>query len=219
MVDSLKNIKLTYFNVNGLGAIARMLLHYTKTPFTNNAIEKSQWPELKPKVEFGFLPQLEIDGKVYTQSVATNIYLAKKLGLMGKDIEDEYNITSVLNCHTDYGGLMAKVLFPSNDYEKSPEVLKANTEAFIAKLEAVIGGLEARYVKSGTKKYYLGDSITLADFFIATALGIFFFKRVQHLVEAPVRKVAPNLSKLADRLVSEDLKSFFESDLFYKDSI
>eukprot|EP00340_Litonotus_pictus_P001710 CAMPEP_0170514880 /NCGR_PEP_ID=MMETSP0209-20121228/1400_1 /TAXON_ID=665100 ORGANISM="Litonotus pictus, Strain P1" /NCGR_SAMPLE_ID=MMETSP0209 /ASSEMBLY_ACC=CAM_ASM_000301 /LENGTH=197 /DNA_ID=CAMNT_0010799135 /DNA_START=77 /DNA_END=670 /DNA_ORIENTATION=+ len=197
-----------------------MILHYGKVPFTNVIIDReTEWPELKSKVEFGFLPQLEIDGKVYSQSFAFNIYLAKKLGLMGKDVEDEYNITTVLSCHSDLSSFIYKVFFPSNEYEKKPEVLKANTEAFLAKLESIVAALEARYAKNGNKKYYLGDSITLADFWIANTLGLFFLGKGKDMCESTIRKAGPNLAKLAERLVAEDFKSFLESDLFIKGSI
>mmetsp|Transcript_41316 Transcript_41316/g.43230 ORF Transcript_41316/g.43230 Transcript_41316/m.43230 type:complete len:219 (+) Transcript_41316:12-668(+) len=216
---SLKNVKLTYFGINAAATLPRMLLHYGKIPFENKMIKPEQWPELKPKVEFNFLPQLEVDGRNYAQSHAINTYIARHLDLMGQNIEEEYQINSVLNCSADLGVHYYKVFMSRDEKDLSPEGKKENLAAAIAKIESIYGTLEARYSKLGNKKYYLGDRISVADFHFAT-MGLFHFGSVgKELLEKPTKRIAPNLSKLSERIITEDVKSFVESDLAIKNSI
>jgi glutathione S-transferase len=77
--------KLTYFNVQALAEPIRMLLSYGNIQFEDVRIEKDAWPALKPKTPMGQLPVLEIDGIQVYQSVAMARYVAKLVGLAGKN--------------------------------------------------------------------------------------------------------------------------------------
>lgn len=76
--------KLTYFNVKGLGECVRYMLSYMGKNFEDVRFEDNEWPTIKPKILFGRVPMLEIDGKAYGESTAICRYLAIEAGLSGK---------------------------------------------------------------------------------------------------------------------------------------
>ena len=95
---------LHYFAGNGRAIVARAILCYANADWTNDAIKKEDWPTIKKSglCEFEQVPILEVDGKKYSQSHAIDLYLAETFNLMGKDIEENYQIRSLLFAIDDY---------------------------------------------------------------------------------------------------------------------
>jgi glutathione S-transferase len=67
--------KLTYFNARGRAEFIRWIFYAAGQKFQDERIERSQWPELKPKTQLGTVPILEIRqaGKVQTLSQSFSI--------------------------------------------------------------------------------------------------------------------------------------------------
>ena len=95
---------LHYFGGNGRAIIARAILCYVKADWTNDLIKREDWPKIKTSglCEYEQVPILEVDGKKYSQSHAINLYLAEVFNLMGKDLEENYQIRNVLMCFNDF---------------------------------------------------------------------------------------------------------------------
>ena len=216
-MSELKNVKLTYFPFNGLALLPRMLLHYGKVPFENITITHEKWPELRPSTEFGFLPVLEVNGKQYSQSQAISVFIARKIGgLLGKDDDEEYQVMSILNCYNDLSPLLSKLF---NQEEKDPEVIKTNFDNAIEIVQTILSALEKRYINNGLDKYFLGNKISFADFWLVSVPGSVILNGFPQLA-GPARKAAPKLTSLIDRLMTEDpFKSFYESEYFVKNSM
>ena len=89
--------KLHYFAI-GRAVIPRAILSYAKADWENSLIKKVDWPKIKKSglCEYEQLPILEVDDKKYSQNQAINIYLGENFKLMGKDIEENYQITNLL---------------------------------------------------------------------------------------------------------------------------
>lgn len=217
MVDSLKNVKLSYFALNGLGMIPRMLLFHGKVPFENNSITFDKWPEIKPTMELKFLPQLEVNGTIFSQSQAICVYLARKVGsLLGKSDEEEYQIIAMLNSSPDINPSLYKLIMPSEE-DKKPENAKVNLEAAIDKITLFLSVYEKRYERNGEGKFYLGDKLSLADFWLVSVVGNFILKALGESLGEAARKAAPKLTALVDKLNEEEpFKSFFSSELYVK---
>ena len=84
---------LHYFKVNARGAIARALLSHAKANWEDHYINFDEWKGLKPNKEFceyGQLPILEYKGKYYAQSMAIELFIAKKFNLLGENDDKEY---------------------------------------------------------------------------------------------------------------------------------
>ena len=91
---------LYYFNVNARGCIARAILSYSKANWENKILEYSDFAQnykfKKEICEYGQLPILEYKGKFYTQSMAIDLFLAKKFNLLGDTEDEEFEINNLL---------------------------------------------------------------------------------------------------------------------------
>jgi len=196
---------LHYFGGNGRAVIARALLTYVKADWTNDLIKHEDWPKIKAGdlCEYGQLPVLEVDGKKYCESHAINLYLAEVFNLMGKDVEENYQIRNILFAFEDYMGPIWGYLFCPDQSKK--EELKKKAEE---KLRFFFEKFEKRYVSLGKGKYFLGDKFTLADIVLASALPAAV--DALKLSGCPCKEVAPNLGELIKRVKENELKEFYE---------
>ena len=89
---------LHYFAGNGRAIIARAILTYVKADWTNDLINRDDWPKIKLSglCEFEQVPVLEVDDKKLCESQAINLYLAETFNLLGKDAEENYQINNLL---------------------------------------------------------------------------------------------------------------------------
>ena len=196
---------LHYFSGNGRAVVPRAILCYAKADWVNSVVNMQDWAKIKKSdlCEFGQLPILEISDKKYSQSTAINIYLGKTFKLMGKDIEDNYQIISLLMTYDDFTVPIYKWYF-SQYYSKSSKLYKDAEE----KLKFFIERFGKRYVDLGKGKYFLGDEFTLADIFLATVIPSVF--DVMELKENYYKTIAPNLGELIKRVKENELKEFYE---------
>ena len=196
---------LHYFYTNSRGMISRAILSHVKADWTNDMVKNpADWPKIKKSdlCEFEQLPILEIDGKKkYSQSHAIDLYLAETYDLMGKDIEENYQITNLLFSFDDFT-VDIWYAFLIEDEAKRNEVLKP----LIEKFKFYMGKLEKRYVDLGKHKYFLGDKFTLADI----TCTVMICNLVDLLKFKEGKEIFPNLLELATRVSQNELKEFFE---------
>merc|ERR1719171_3085907 len=108
-------MKLTYFDIRGLAEIARFMFAHSGTAYTDerfsltfgtpgdfSTIKRPEFDEAKEKgeldVALGKVPILEVDGVKIGQSKAIERFVARKLGLMGDNEIQDFQIDS-LSCH------------------------------------------------------------------------------------------------------------------------
>ena len=199
----MENVKLIYFNANGRVGLIRAMLAYKKIPFENIMYTMEEWPSKKDNYEFKQLPQLEVNGKKLTQTIAICLYLARQLDLYPKDIYFQYHVDSLLACRDDITRLYRKVW----GKEATKEEYKQYKEMIILYLKRI----EERYKELGSGKYYLGNDLSVADFFLGC-----MFKEFCDLVkeEDIMGKYAPGIKKVVDSLVKNELKEFYEKYYF-----
>jgi len=204
------NISLHYFQINGKAAIARALLSYGKTEYTNKMYTFEEWPSSKSLFEYGQLPVLEVDGNQYSQSIAIYLYLAKKFNLLGNSAEDLHAITNLLCSSDDLAPKLSPVLFPRTDEQK--EKLEENTKVFLEFVAPVLRAYEQRAVKNGGK-YMVGDGFTLADVYVAVMYKQVFGHVLRESTFLPVLKEnAPTVLAIAQSVESNELSSFFNNN-------
>ena len=193
----MESIKLTYFNVNGRVGLLRAMLCYKKVPFENKMITMEEWPSKKNDYEFHQLPELEVNGKKLTQTIAISLYLARQLNLYPKDIYLQYHVDSLLAIRDDITILYRKIK------QKHEEDYKAYKELIKLYLEKI----EKRYEELGAGDYYLGKEISVADFFLGCMVMEFCYLIKD---EDVLSKYAPKINKLIARLKENELKEYFE---------
>ena len=196
---------LHYFPVNGRAVVPRAILSCAKADWVDDRIAMTDWPKIKKSglCEFGQLPILEIEGKKYSQSNAINLYLAETFNLMGKNAEENYQITNLLMTFDDFMGPCFAYMF-CKDESKMEEMRKVALD----KVKFFIGKIEKRYIELGKGKYFLGDKLTLADIYISTVFPAAFDLLKEK--ECPCKEVAPNLAELIKRIKENELKEFYE---------
>lgn len=203
--------KVYYFPGNGRAANLRAMLTYSNANWENILVQFSEWPELKKtgRFEFGQMPGLEINGKMYSQTIAIEILLARKLELMGSNAEEEYQIISLIASREDIGPKLRPLMFP-NEEEKTrkDEILKNVIEVDLPFFLTIF---EKRFETTGGK-YFIGGKISLADFFIATT-----FKSFMKIASEAVTKYAPKLAAHVETLSNGDLAKYFK-DVHLNDS-
>ena len=199
----MENVKLTYFKDNGRVGLIRAMLCYKKIPFENIMLTMEEWPTQKDNYEFKQLPQLEVNGKKLTQTIAICLYLAKQLDLYPKDIYLQYHVESLLACRDDITLLYRKVKKKTCNEEEYKQYKETVT--------LYLKRIEERYKELGLGNYYLGNDISVADFFLGCMIEEFCaLVKEEDIME----KYAPNLKKLVERLKKNELKEFYEKYYF-----
>ncbi|CAL1548052.1 unnamed protein product [Lymnaea stagnalis] len=150
--------KLTYFDARGRAEICRLLFALAGQEFEDIRIKREEWPVLKNSTPFGQLPLLEVDGKVYAQSVALSNFLARRFGFYGKTDTDGLAVDQVVCLVQDFVNLAARV-FHEAEPAKKEELTKSFKEVELPKL---LGFCEKLLKANGTG-YFVGGSLTLAD--------------------------------------------------------
>jgi glutathione S-transferase len=205
------NIKIYYFNFNGRVLIAKGILYFMKLPFTYITFTEEEWSKEKisGKFEFQQLPAVEINNKIYVQSTAIEIYLARKFNLMGDNIEDEYKIVSFLCSKNDLIDHLRPLVRPDIYITDSER-----TNLIVNILPKYFSQYEKTY-KNSKGKYFISDTVTLADIVITILIYYIFLidEKRSLLLKHIIDKYSPNLLGFVVRFYKKEMLHFF--DLHY----
>jgi glutathione S-transferase len=175
------NYKLTYFNYYGRGEAVRMLFALAGVEYEDRRIEVTgdDWKEFKPKTPFGQLPLLEIDGRVFCQSVAITRYLANKFGFAGKTELDKLQADMIVDCIMDLATPIEPI-FDEEDETKKNE-LRKNYEG---KLDKHLENLNKMLIANNDGNgFFVGDSMTWADLVWTTHSCFIYYMKYGLLVD------------------------------------
>ncbi|XP_053979678.1 glutathione S-transferase-like [Hylaeus volcanicus] len=195
--------KLVYFNVMGLGEPIRFILCYGGVPFEDVRVERdiNEWLKIKPTTPFGQLPLLEIDGKVYAQTLPICRYLAKQFNLLGKTDLDNLQIDAIANALHDFRKSVV-----SNYYREQDPALKAKkkVEVFENTVPFYLNKLEELTKNNGG--YLHGGQLSYADlFFVAITDSL------STAYEADITKDKPHLKALKEKVLAiPSIKAYVE---------
>lgn len=194
-----KKITLHYFNLNCKGIILRLLLKYGNIQFEDKRVSFEEWGSLKSTFDFKFMPVLEIDGVQHSQAYSLYVYVARKIGgLLGKTAEEEQEILCALLCLEDINSKIVQKELKLVDETTGITNLK-NT------VLQIVSGLEILYKRLGKGEFFIGDSLSLADFFLVAIFKVYLFGIGKEFLKESINEQAPNLSNLVERLISSDL--------------
>merc|ERR1711936_570142 len=109
-------VKLTYFNLRGRAEPSRLLLAYGGIKFEDCRLtpafeDPKEWLKLKPNTPYGSLPLLEWDGTCIAQSMAVARFLAREVGLAGRDNMEAAQIDEIIDAVNDLLSAGAQVFF------------------------------------------------------------------------------------------------------------
>ncbi len=201
--------KVHYFDGNGRAVNMRAILDYANANWEDNKISFADWPALKSsgKFEFGQMPVLEVEGKQKTQSIAIEVFLARRFGLMGLNEEHEYQIMNLLSTREDYSKHLYGLLMPNEEQKLKRDEIINNLRENV--FPTILGAFEKRYLENGKGNYFLGDNFSLADIFLVTSFMMLFESvSLKDLFAGIPSKLAPNLLELIQRIKENELKNF-----------
>ncbi|XP_069187458.1 hematopoietic prostaglandin D synthase-like isoform X2 [Procambarus clarkii] len=159
--------KLVYFNTAGRAELVRWIFAYGGIPFTDERIEKEDWPERKKTTEGGKLPVLIVDGKTLPQSLAIARFAAKKAGLVPEDDLEAAFCDALAD--TAFELLMeAHSIWHGGSPDKSDEQKQLKDNYFSNNIDPFMTRLEKRLSE---KQWFVSDKITWADLVLCLFYG------------------------------------------------
>lgn len=158
--------KLIYFNGMGRAELTRWLLAYGDISYTDERINKEDWPEKKKSLPFPKVPILMVDDKPLPQSLAIARYVAKEVGLVPADNLQAAYCDAMADTLSEVMSAMHGIMM--SDADEAEKKRKFKEEFFPNVLEPVLTRLNKRL---GERQWFVGDQMTWADFTIALAFG------------------------------------------------
>uniref|UniRef100_A0A0N5AN66 glutathione transferase n=1 Tax=Syphacia muris TaxID=451379 RepID=A0A0N5AN66_9BILA len=165
--------KLTYFNIRWYGEGARLLFNYAGVPFEDIRISNEQWFQLKPKMPYGQVPVLEVDGHMIAQSAAIYRYLGHQFNLAPKSPIDDANVDAVYDSHKDFHAEIKPFIacaagFAPGDKKKlEKEVVCPARDKYFGYLKRLLSKTDGTHL--------IGDQVYWADIVIADNLSVINF--------------------------------------------
>ncbi|XP_043826009.1 hematopoietic prostaglandin D synthase [Dromiciops gliroides] len=148
--------KLIYFNMRGRAEIIRYLFAYLDIQYEDHRISLVDWPTVKQTVPFGKIPILEVDGVPLHQSLAIGRFLAREAGLAGKTELEQCQVDAIIDTLDDF---MSR--FPWTEKQQDikdqvfNELLTNDAPGLLQDLDLYLGN----------KDWFVGNSVTWADFY------------------------------------------------------
>ncbi|CAK9032594.1 Glutathione S-transferase 1 (GST class-sigma) [Durusdinium trenchii] len=204
--------KLTYLDVKGFGEGIRLTLYVGKIDFIDHRVSYEGVKELNDqgKLPYGQVPILEVDGEIFSQSVAILRWAGRRAGLYPTETMQQLRCDSIEEALTDIKKLFPPVWYGSilgrNPITKGPmvpipepmrdEVLKGLNETV---LPARFAQLERALKKSGGP-YFCGEDMMSCDIsFYVMGSGLLSDNYAEG-VKASVLDDCPLLTALIERV-------------------
>ncbi|KAJ9445184.1 Glutathione S-transferase 1 [Diplonema papillatum] len=164
-MPKMPQLKLTYFGMPGGGEPIRLAFTLGGIAFEDKIIDKKEWSEMKEKVAPLLLPQLEVDGKVVSQSLAIARYACKLAKVDGKPLypEDPYQALLVDEIVDKVQDLWTP--FKPTFMIPDPKEQAAKRAALVAKggeVEKWAANLDSVLAQNASG-FAVGDSLSMAD--------------------------------------------------------
>ena len=161
------NVKLTYFNLRARGEPCRLLLAYGGIKYEDERIPPpwdptSTWSTLKPTTPFGQLPILNWDGVEICQSMACARFIAREVGLAGKNSMEQAQVDEIVDIIQDLYNAWLKFFLA-----KDQAALKNFHDVT---LPTNLGMLEKKLISRGGQ-FMVGNALSWADLHVFWYLG------------------------------------------------
>jgi len=184
------NYKLNYFNVKGRAEAIRFLFHYAGVPFTDNRVQREQWPAMKPTTPMGQMPVLEEDSKQLCQSVTILRYLAKKFDLVGSNAfesaQADMYVDGIQDLISNTRPLNMAIMQGESEEKLKELYAKMKTEFLASFLDRY-----EKFLAANGGKHLVGQKTTWADIVLGELLG-----RIEETWDADLLKGHANLAAL-----------------------
>ena len=200
-------MKVYYFDIYGRAEAMRMMLWKAGVAYEDVRVG-ANFVELKPTLEYGQVPQLELDdGTKLVQTEAILAYLAATYGFAPKDPMDCYKAQHLLSyINEDFMSRKFMKWYFGAEEDKAAaaeSLFKTDVPALLAVLDK----------KVGEHKFILGDSLSLVDFCVGGMITNMFLNPNSALKaqwEAAWANAGENLKTYATNFQAE-MKEYLEA--------
>ncbi|KAF1324544.1 Glutathione s-transferase, partial [Globisporangium splendens] len=150
------SLKLTYFDAAGRAELTRLLFAFGGIAFEDVRVSDTEFSAMKASLPLGQLPILEVDGVVFSQSMAIHRYAAKAAGLYPADATQALRVDMISETFANMLETVWDAIFYALDEaskaEKTTKFMQETLPQSFAQLEEMVQG-----------KFFMGDNVTLAD--------------------------------------------------------
>jgi len=159
--------KLYYFNARGRAEVIRWIFEMNNQEYDDIRLSREEWLLHKSDAPLGQCPWIDVDGVKIAQSSSIARYIAKQYGMAGKDDVEQAKVDMLAAYVED---LAAPLLQYRNETEADrKEKMKESLEK--EKLPQFLNNFQRTLKQNkGGKGYFIGDSCTWCDIYIAQAL-------------------------------------------------
>ncbi|XP_062405768.1 glutathione S-transferase P-like [Sardina pilchardus] len=192
---------LTYFPVRGRAEAIRLMLQDQKKEYKENPISLEAWMEgtVKKSCLFGQLPKFEDGDLTLFQTNAIRRYLARQLGVYGKDDKEAALIDMMDESIQDIMNNYVRLIYMEYDTKK---------ESYLKELPSTLARFE-KILACNDGGFLVGKQISLADYFL-------FLQLLNHQVLSPTAlDDFPKLQAYRDKMSARpNIKAYMNSDAF-----
>ncbi|XP_052124066.1 glutathione S-transferase-like isoform X2 [Frankliniella occidentalis] len=167
---------LHYFDVTALGEPIRFLFAYGNIKWEDIRYDDDQFEKVKSKMPFGQMPVLHVDDKIYAQSTAISRYLAKQVGLSGKDDLENLLIDQAVDLFHDFRQKIGDWFYDPIPASKAAKVaqLKDHFPFYLNKFEQIV---------KENNGFLVNGKLTWADVFFVAPLNYFKYINKRDFLE------------------------------------
>jgi glutathione S-transferase len=159
-----KSYKLYYFELYARAEPIRMMFNKAGIPFEDVRVTGQAWADLKPTLEFGQVPCLEVDGVKMYQSVALYNYVSGVCGFAPTDAMQVYKgemIYEAVATDLFYKKIVAPLFKPPGE-ERDAHLVEVKEKHWPAAMATFDKHLPA------DGKFINGDNLTTHDFSVGS---------------------------------------------------
>lgn len=201
------NYKLTYFDISGgRGEPVRIAFHAAGIPFEDNRVSGAEFGAMRDSTRFKYLPQLEIDGTVVTQSNAMCRYVGRLAGLYPEDDLQALYCDEVLEVVEDDSHRIGRTFGLEGDAMKQAreKLVDGWTTPFLRGLSELLA--------RGGGKYFADQRLTVADLKVLMEVRWISSGMLDYVPKDIVRNIAPDIADHAARIADEPVvKAWYAS--------
>eukprot|EP00055_Hartaetosiga_balthica_P018759 m.135323 g.135323 ORF g.135323 m.135323 type:complete len:245 (+) comp9904_c0_seq1:95-829(+) len=160
----MSKITLKYFDIPGRAEPVRIAFHAGNVEFEDKRIAFPDYPEVKKTLALGYLPELEIDGDVFTQFAAQLRYAGRFSNLYPSDPIAQLKADEIIE-------IAQELLYKAPRSEDKEEMKRLREEFAKTTLKKCFQYIEGLIEKRGNK-FTGGDEISVGDLALMGIVGM-----------------------------------------------
>ncbi|KAK6739292.1 hypothetical protein RB195_020999 [Necator americanus] len=158
--------KLIYFDGRGRAECARQIFALAGHQYDDVRLTPEKFAEIKPKLPFGQVPVLEVDGKQLAQSFAIARFLARQWGLSGSNAFDEAVVDSLADQYADYCVEVKPYVYTLLGFMNAGDLEQLKKDVMMPGRDKFLRFI-TKFLKKSKSGFLVGEKVTWVDLLIS----------------------------------------------------